>query len=410
MEGKMKKEIFLIAFLLLVNNLFSQVEQHEVIVRNVVVPVRVLDGNKFVDSLTLEDFELTEDEKPQKIEALYLVQKKDIRRKEALQDFNPALSRHFYLLFQITEYNPKLAEAINYFFSNILLAGDSLTVMTPMDTYNLSQRALDTKPKDVISKELEGILRKDTQIGASSYRSLMTDLKRIVASITTATDPEKKALTGIETDSLTSMFTLDNLLDRYQETMTNLEQIRVIDEKKFIEFAMKLKNLPGQKNVFFFYQREFRPEISQNILNQLTSLHQEEPEILSRVQSLFQLYQRNPALDSPKIIASFADSSLTFNFIFMNKEPEYVSGVNMREQSEDIFNSLSQIAKATGGITDSSQNPAFAFKNAADLAESYYLLYYSPADYKKDGKFRSIKVNLKKYGYAVTHRIGYFAD
>ncbi len=406
----MKKEIFLIAFLFLVSHLFSQVEQHEVTVRNVIVPVRVLDGNKFVDSLTLEDFELTEDDKPQKIEALYLVQKKDIRRKETSQEFNPALSRHFYLLFQITEYNPKLSEAINYFFSNVLLAGDSLTVMTPMDTYNLSQRALSTKPKDVISKELEGVLRKDTQIGASNYRSLMTDLKRIVASITTASDADKRALTGVETDSITSMFTLDSLLDRYQETMTNLEQIRVIDEKKFTEFAMKLKNLPGQKNVVFFYQREFRPEISQNILNQLTSLHQEEPEILSRIQSLFQLYQRNPVLDSPKIIASFADSSLTFNFIFMHKEPEYVSGVNMREQSEDIFNSLSQIAKATGGITDSSQNPAYAFKNAADIAESYYLLYYSPADYKKDGKFKAIRVRLKNKNYWVIHRLGYFAD
>lgn len=405
----MKKIIVLLALLVLISLSFAQVEQHEVTVRNVIVPVRVLDKNTFVDNLTLDDFELFDSGELQKIEALYLVQKSDIQRKEASQEFNPFLNRHFYMLFQTTEYNPRFAEAINYFFESVILQGDTLTVMTPMNTYTLSQRALRTRSKDTISKELQNIIRKDTQMGGANYRSLMTDLKRLVTSIT-ASGSETPVMSGLETDSSTSMFGLENLLMRYQETMEKLESLRIVDESQFLEFAGRLKRYSGQKNVFFFYEREFKPEINQSILNRLMSLHQDEPEILAQVQNLFQLYSRRPNVNTQRIIAAFADSSLTFNFIFMHKDPEFVSGITMREQSEDIFNAFSQVARATGGTTDSSQNPGYAFKNAVNLSESYYLLYYSPAHYTRDGKFKSIIVRLKDKNYVVSHRIGYFAD
>jgi len=405
----MKRSIILLVFFFLALNVPAQVEQHEVTVRNIVVPVRVLDGNRFVDDLTIEDFELFEDGKLQKIEALYLVQKSNIKRKETGEDYQPQLSRHLYLLFQIADYNPRLAEAISHLFSNVIQPGDSLTVMTPMDTYTLSKRALNTKPKEVISKELQSIVRKDTQMGGANYRSLMTDLKRLVTSIS-ASGGETKVLSGLESDSSTSMFGLENLLMRYQETMEKMENLRVVDEERFLQFAQQVKKYEVQKSVFFFYQREFRPEISQSILNRLMSSHQDEPEILAQVQNLFQLYQRQPTLNTQRIIAAFADASISFNFIFMHKDPEFVSGVTMREQSEDMFNSFSQVAQATGGIIDSSQNPAYAFKHAAEIAESYYLLYYSPIDYKKDGRFKSINIRLIDKNFRLTYRLGYIAD
>lgn len=405
----MKKILLLTAFLLIISNLFSQIDQREVVVTNVVVPVRVMDGKKFVDNLILEDFELFEDGKLQKLEALYLVKKTNIEREEALKRFNPSLSRHFYLLFYLTDYHPKFAEASDYLFNNVLLPGDTLTIMTPMDSYNLSQRALESRPKERLSKELQSIVRKDTQMGAANYRSLMTELKRLVRAISSS-GQEGRVMTGLDTESTTSMFNIEDLLMRYKENMEKMEELRFVDEKKFIQFAVNAKRLTGPKNVFFFYQREFRPEINQTVLTRLTSLHQDQPEILAQVQDLFQLYQRRTTFDQRKIIAAFADSSISFNFIFMQKAAEFVSGITMREQSEDIFGAFSQTAQATGGIIDSSQNPAVAFRNAADLTESYYLLYYSPADYKKDGKFKSIIVRVRDKIYDITHRVGYFAN
>ncbi|NQT80113.1 MAG: VWA domain-containing protein [Candidatus Aminicenantes bacterium] len=406
----MKKFIFPFALLLLSFCLFSQIEKHEVLVTNVVVPVRVFEGERFVDHLTIEDFELFENYEHQKIEALYLIRKTNIEREEALKKFNPALTRHFYLIFQITDYNPRFAEASGHLFNQVLLPGDTLTIMTPMDTYALSKKALETKSKERLSSELLSILRKDTKMGAANYRSLMNDLRRLVRSISASTQGAGTVNLGFESESITGGFDLETLLQRYQETLLKMEQLRLVDETKFIRFAAQVKKQTGPKNVYFFYQREFRPEITSDILTKLTSLNQDKPEIIGEVQNLFQLYRRSVSFDVNKITTAFADSSLSFNLIFMHKEPENVSGIRMREQSEDMFSAFSQVAKATGGIIDSSQNPSYAFKNAAAISESYYLLYYSPKNYIKDGKFKTITVRTKNLDYKVTHRKGYYSN
>jgi hypothetical protein len=67
------------------------------------------------------------------------------------------------------------------------------------------------------------------------------------------------------------------------------------------------------------------------------------------------------------------------------------------------------LARETGGIAESTANPAFAVKKASDASENYYLLYYAPANTKLDGKFREIKVSIKGRSYRVSHRSGYFA-
>ena len=78
--------------------------------------------------------------------------------------------------------------------------------------------------------------------------------------------------------------------------------------------------------------------------------------------------------------------------------------------SMHAFGALFEVAKATGGLTDSSANPAFSFKKASDAVENYYLLYYTPSKLTADGQFRTIKVRVKGKNYKVTHRAGYFAD
>ena len=403
----MKKIIFPIALLLLTFFLFSQIQERGVTVTNVVVPVRVLDGNVLVDNLSIQDFELFEDGIPQKIEALYLVNKANIAKKETLREFDPPVSRHFDIIFQTIDYNPKIGDAIDYFFNTVFLPEDTMTIMTPLDNYNLSRKALRTVSKEDISKEMQKIIRKDTTVGAASYRSVLRDLKRLVGSISSVGAPAGQAAAFNAPEAGSTSIEL--LLPRYRATLQSMEELRVVDYKKFLQFAASRKNMKrGQKIVIFFYQREFRPEISSGVLNRLTSAYQDKPQILSDVQDLFQFYRRDFNFNTERVKQAFADSSIFFNLIFMHKEPERALGISMREQSEDAFNAFSQIAKATGGIVDSSQTPVAAFKNCIDAAQSYYILYYSPADSKKDGKFKSIKVEVKNKDYKVTHRVGYF--
>ena len=93
----------------------------------------------------------------------------------------------------------------------------------------------------------------------------------------------------------------------------------------------------------------------------------------------------------------------------MNKDPERASGIEMIEQSEDVFSTFKKICEATGGIVDPSQNPAEGFKNAVEASKNCYLLYYSPKNYTKDGNFKNIVVKVKNPGYKINYRTGYFA-
>jgi VWFA-related protein len=400
----MKKIIFFLVFLLVALNLSPQVEQYEVTVTNIVVPIRVFDGNKFVGDLKIEDLEIFEDGIPQKIEALYLTKKSHIVRAEEFQRYAPKVSRNFFLIFQMTEYNPKLAEAFDYLFNEVLLPEDNLTILTPIKNYSLPKQALSNFSKEQLSKEMQSIVRKDTNVGASQYRSILRDLRRIVQAIS-----GDSLMSGSDSGVGGEYSSLDLLFPRYRQALLDMEKLRVVDEKWFLGFAQQLKRLEGQKNVFFFYQREFRPEISQRVIDGLLQANQDKPNIQGDIQDLFQMYHRYSNLNADRIKQVFADSAMYFYFIFMNKKPQYVTGVHMREQSEDVFDTFKKVAEATGGLVDSSQNPAAGFRNAVAASEDCYILYYSPKDYKKDGKFKNIEVRVKNKDYKLTYRTGYLA-
>ena len=57
----------------------QQIQEQSVVI-NVEIPTRVFDGNTFVDNLTIDDFEIYEDGKLQKLDAIYLIKKKEYRK------------------------------------------------------------------------------------------------------------------------------------------------------------------------------------------------------------------------------------------------------------------------------------------------------------------------------------------
>jgi hypothetical protein len=397
----LKKIIIPFLFFLAALNLFSQLQQHEVTVRDIIVPVRVYNKNNFIKDLKIEDFELYENGILQKIEALHLTDRTHLSRAEGARGFIPQVARNFYLLFQLIDYNPKLGQAFDYFFSEILAPEDNLTIMTPMQNYVLPRDALKKYSNEEISKDMQKILRKDVQVGSANYRSAFRDLKRIVQSMSGD---------GGRGDSIGSGYSLEFLLPRYRESLMNMEKLRVVDEKLFITFAKQLKMIGGQKIVFFFYQREFRPQISGTIYDIIQSDYQDRPNVMAEVNDLFTMYRRDSTLNADRIKQAFADSSIDFYFLFMDRRPESSPGIIMREQSEDVFSTFSEVTKATGGLIRTSQNPAISFKNVASASESCYFLFYSPKDYKKDGKFKTIEVRVKNRNYSIKHRMGYVAD
>lgn len=164
--------------------LSSQQVTEESIVINVEVPVRVFEKNAFVDNLTIDDFEILEDGVLQRVEAVYLVKKRSIERSEEIRRFSPETARSFFLFFELSEYDPKLGDALGYFIKNAISPEDELTIATPMKTYRLRGKALEIKSRDEIVKQLKGLIRRDTLLGASEYNNLLRSMEELARTIT----------------------------------------------------------------------------------------------------------------------------------------------------------------------------------------------------------------------------------
>ena len=390
--------------------------RHETSTINIEIPVRVFRDGAFVETLTLDDFEVTDNGRPQRIDALYLVKKAAIARKSEARTFTPETARHFYLLFEVGDFDPKIPEAVRYFVRNVLLPGDDLAVATPLKTYRMKADVLMTSPAEEIARQIIGIVRHDALIGYSEYRGILEDLKSLARSIAAMSPEGTGGGSFISTDPFSSAIPLstggsiEEQLQNYADLLARLQGLRVIDRDKLLAFARHLKGLEGEKNVFLFYQREFVPKLDPKLLAMFGVIYNERMDIVQTINGLFQLYYRDVTVDTAEINQAFADSATAVHFLFLAKPAERSEGVVMTEQSEDIFTTFGQMAKATGGIAESSANAAALMKGAAEAAENYYLLYYTPDAYKADGTFHELRVTVKGGGVRVIHRAGYVAD
>ena len=102
----------------------------------------------FVDDLTIEDIVLLEDGKPQKIQALYLINnisEGEKKEKKILDQFFHVI---FILCSQLTDYDNKMKEALDYFFTEIYVSGDKVDILTTYKEYSMSAEALESNTKD----------------------------------------------------------------------------------------------------------------------------------------------------------------------------------------------------------------------------------------------------------------------
>ena len=392
---------------------FSQQVAEQAMVINIEVPVRVFENGSFVDNLTIDNFEILEEGFPQKIEAVYLVKKRTVERSEERKRFLPSTERYFFLFFEISEYTPKIGDAIDYFHENVLVPNDNLVIVTPMNTYKLRKRVLEFQTKKELSQQLKGLLRKEALIGNAEYRGAVQELVGLAKSLS-ANSPGGPGNDAAQLDEYTlpgyGRMPFEKQLMKYLNTLERIRKLRRVDQQKLLDFARVLKNETGQKYVFMIYQREYIPQIEPSILNKYLAFYQDKPHVLRGLYDMTETSRRDISFDVERVKQVYADSSISIHFLFLTPAIEHVQGVYFQERSEDIYGAFREMADATGGFVDSSANPASSFKRAVDASENYYLLYYSPHKYTKDGRFKEIKVRVKERDYKVVHRMGYFSN
>jgi hypothetical protein len=399
----------------------AQEIQHETRTINIEVPVRVFKGAAFVENLTIADFELYENGRPQTLDAVYLVKKSFVERREDSREFAPDTGRHFYLFFEMTEYDPKVREALDYFVRQVLAPGDEFVVVTPLKTYRMKSDILKSQTRDIVFEKIMGLLRHDILVGNAEYDDVIEEMQALAATmaasiVVSTTDQQTQQtqqianpFTGGDTifDAKTSM---EEQLQMYAACLSRLENIRDLDQAKVLGLADHLRNQTGQKEIFMFYQREYIPRIDSSVLNALMSIYNERPDITETVSSVFEFFRRDTPLDIQPVKKSFSDSGATIHFLYLTRPAPKVRGVIMEEQSEDIFSPFREMSLATGGFMASTANLDAAMRSAVAASENYYLLYYTPRDYKADGTFRSLEVKVKGGDYRTGHRQGYIAN
>ena len=380
--------------------LHPQELRHVVGVINVEVPVRVFDGERFVDDLTLKDFEVFEDGKAQKIAALYLIRKANIQKEEtsgpAAAKPAPKTGRTIVMQFEVLDPMPKLDEAVDFFFEQVLQPEDSLTVITPRTTYRFKPEALARLPRQDIARQLKDKLRKDILAGATDYRRLLGDYQDILKM--PIDDPDQK-------------------LQMLQEVLRQLRDRIGIDEAGLRRTAQSLKALEGQKYIFLFYEKE--------LINSVSSGNFGDESLPAAERNLADMavaeMQRDLTINPKVIERVFSDASITAHFIYLTQSKMNAAGLDSENQlrnealqsndlSSSVYTTFQEMAQATGGVSESSGNPFAAFQKAATATENYYLLYYVPENYQADGKFKEIRVAVKEKRFRVTSRAGYFAN
>ena len=372
------------------------------------IHVRVASGGRFVEDLTLQDFALQVDGRPQPLGSLAVVRGGQIVRREGEAAFPLRVDRSYTLLFQVVDWDPVLVQAVEYLFGSVLKPGDSMTLVTPTKPYHLQKDALTLKSKDELTKGMKDVLRKDVLAGGGEYRDLINELKRLTRAIggdTSNFDEELESDVSTESGS----FGLEMQIDRYRQALMKMDRIRLVDESKLLAFAGALKPQPGQKTVILFYQREYRPEISPATLNNLMSIYQGNPDIMGNLMDLFHFYKREKTFNTETVEKAFADAGIDFHFIFMEKKAQRIFGATMKEQSEDTYPGFVAMAQATAGTAESSMNPAAAFKHAADSSTDYYLLSFLPEGDSPGPGFREFHVQVKRPGCQVKSGLGYYA-
>ena len=405
--------IFLTAGLALLAQQQSFVEQSLVV--NVEVPVRVFKDNQFLADLTAKDFELFEDGVPQKIEAVYLVQDGRIKRSDEKKRFAPQTERTLFLFLEVTEYSVRYKDALEDFIQNNLRPSDNLFIVTPIKTYRLRDNAVEMVTKADIQKQLIEILRTDTLLANSEYRQTINSLSRLAAQLTAVLSggKERTPNDGFETgDGYDDARVMQELLLLYSSELIRLETIRDIHQMKLLDFARFLRNKPGQKHVFFIYQREFIPTIEPRIMTQYLELNQEHHDILQNFSDLFNFNIRDTNFNIDEVKKAYADSSISIQFLFVTMPAQQKFGIRMEEHSEDVYSAWKEISEATGGYFGASARPEILLKDAVEATENYYLVYYTPKNtsYSEERKFRTISVKVKGQGCQVSHRIGYYED
>ncbi len=266
---------------------------------------------------------------------------------------------NYILIFQITEYDSKLGDAVDYFFKKMLRPEDQLSILTPARPYNFTSKTRENYTVDQLIAQTKKVLKRDTTVGAANYEQILQAMEAVVREISSGMDSSYSMSGGSGgTDMKAHMI-------QYRQLLENMRTVRKLNEDLFLKLAQSFKTLPGKNCLFIFYQEELRVIPSRQAMDNL----RDNINYKADATELFEEESNEEFMDVEKVGQALKDASVTLNFLYINKQAKRKQGMQFKEFSGDVYNVLSKLAKATGGYLEATSKAAAALKKAHTAME-----------------------------------------
>lgn len=402
--------ILLPAFLVLFLPLPGQNEEpikEAVSVVNVEVPVRVFFSGHSVAGLAKEDFQISEDGKPQVINGFFAMHK----RMQAAAAGGPAVERpagrYFVLVFHTYDCNSQLEDGIATLFRDILRPDDQLLVMANNQIRSFERLGDDDRAQ---AKVME-MVKEESR---SAYNQMLSTLQSIEREVNiskfrmTMRDAGGKAMYSLGTTQDYVKGFLQNYLDAWRSFKRRYLTLNI---DKFYYFSRHLEKIRKEKWVLNFYQLEMFPQIAfgSDIERSLrgfidTLANSTDTTSLAYAtlirQTLNDIHKEMNVSDgfpSGDVSKMFYKVNATFHSFFIRAFTQGEdSELQFKNVATDIENSLRDLTEKTGGELLVSTDISGSLAAVSEKADDYYVLTYEPANARKTGKIK-VAVNDKKY-------------
>lgn len=257
-----------------------------------------------------------------------------------------SMPRNFVLLFDILNYTREMGDAVTYFFNQVLAPNDQLIIYTPARAYGFSKNTL-SKPRGELIATMKEKLRGDSAACSSNYTIILNEMKDLAG-----------AIEGGQTAGVDAQAGIKNSLNMYRQDMENLRTLRQVNESLLMKIVDMFKTQQGKNHLVMLYEAEFRPIPNKETLSRLRAI----PEIAFIVAELFASDDQKSPLDAEKFIDIFGAGKVTLHFLYIKpKDKSLVQ--DFKEHSADMYDVFTKIAKATGGIVETTANPEAALKS-----------------------------------------------
>jgi len=408
-----------VGFSLFTSGVLCQTQQkpleYEVKVVLVDVPVYVIDkdGNPVLD-LAPEEFILSEEGKVQKITHCALITNDSPRIRTILRE-HPSAQRHFFLLFDLSFVSLKgilrARESALRFIQEKLLPTDlvSLGVYSVMSGLKIIVPFTPDKEQLLAGLNTLGMVESSNRIKGPAGL-LFKPYQEMTAL------GEKKE-TGSSLNEEVQALIENSVRDvsRFNKETYKGYVVNFVDSLKVLAQALNIIN--GRKHLVFFSEG-FDSEV---LVGKATGGIDEQDEALLKRE----IWKIDTDLAGSSLVRTrlletlqlFTNSDCLIHTVDTGglrseAQVDTVSGGPMSlAASRGGQDTLNLIARETGGL---------AFRNVNDLdkplediiklSNAYYLLGYTPEEKEKEGKFRKIKIEVKRPGLQVSYRKGFYSE